>query len=149
MLSGRQLHGLIVKSATGAELGRVADLVFDNIKGSLSGLIVSDSGILAKTWYLPLESVKEISLQGVITGKKKLLQPLPAHLKSLSAIGWRGCLVQDRYGQDKGSVTDVLLQGKELAGFEISDGLIGDFLHRRSFLPFAQTEYNDGIFQQK
>ncbi|MEG1997514.1 MAG: PRC-barrel domain-containing protein [Clostridiales bacterium] len=149
MLSGRQLHGLVVKSANGTEIGRVADLVVDQCNGRLFGFMIHDTGLIQKIRYLPLESIKDISLQGVIVCRKKMFHSLPVNLVRLSAVGWRGSLLMDQSGQDKGSISDVLLEGKELAGFEISDGVVGDFFKRRNFLPFAQSEIVNGVIQEK
>ncbi|MEG1538205.1 MAG: PRC-barrel domain-containing protein, partial [Clostridiales bacterium] len=96
MLSGRQLHGLVVKSANGTEIGRVADLVVDQCNGRLFGFMIHDTGLIQKIRYLPLESIKDISLQGVIVCRKKMFHSLPVNLVRLSAVGWRGSLLMDQ-----------------------------------------------------
>ncbi len=148
MLSGRQLKGLVVKSATGMEIGRIMDLVFDKRSGGLCGFIVNDNGLISKNRYLPLESVQDISLQGVISDKKKFRTTLSPHLATLSSLKWRGSLIHDELGRDKGSVADVLIQDGNLAGFEVSNGMIGDLFHRRGFLSLSQVEFMDGMIKE-
>ncbi|MCR4962267.1 MAG: PRC-barrel domain-containing protein [Firmicutes bacterium] len=148
MLSGRQLKGLAVKSAQGREIGRITDLVFDKHSGRLCGFTVNDHGLISKNRYLPLEAVADISLQGVISEKKEFRFALPPHLATLSDLNWRGSLIHDRSGRDKGSVADVFIENGDLAGFEVSNGMIGDLFQRRGFLPLSQAKLSEGTIQE-
>ena len=150
MLSGRQLRGLIVLDAdSGKEIGRVTDIVLNDLSGRINGLVVSDKGIIQKHFFVPQKSIIQMSLAGVKVSEKNMKSRLPKQSNKISDLGWLGYRLLDEKGEDKGTVADIMLENKYLTGWEISGGLIGDLSTRRSFLPWNQADICDGYLKTR
>lgn len=147
MLKGRELRGLIVYAGLNREIaGRVSGVYVDEASGMIQGLALEASGLLQKTLYVDIRSVREISKAGVVVPNKKSLKRLPKGMESIAQKGWMGSRLLDGQGHDKGTVTDILVKNGAVAGLEISAGMMNDLQSRRDFLPWSQVKTENGLF---
>lgn len=151
MISGKQLRGLAVYAAGGQDctrkaLGRVVDLVADSGSGRVSGLVVSSDGLLARSYYLPVAAISRLDLSGVYLAQPRALRRLPRQLEGERQLGRSDRVLLDQTGRETGVVADVLLEGANLSGLEISAGISRDLRERRKFLPWSKVRRQEGNF---
>ncbi len=144
MLKGREITGLPVYAGRNKEhFGTVSDLAFDPANKEIVGLIIS-GGLLNKNLFLASTNINQIGKDGIYTSNKKFLKRLPAEFKGIKEAGWYGSRLINGKGEDKGTLSDVLLNNYSLVGLEVSSGIVSDVLDGRDFLPWNNVRAAEG-----
>ncbi len=150
MLKGREIRGLAVLAGNKREeIGRVLDLLVDDFTGNVGGLVIQAGGVIAKSLYVDMQNIKQITKKGVIVPNKSHIKRLPKKSETLGQKGWVGSKLYTFEGQDKGTVADILFKDGKIAGFEVSSGLVGDLYSRRDFLPWQNIHNRGGDFYEE
>lgn len=150
MLKGREIKGLAVFAGNKQEIvGRVNDMLVDDLTGQVSALVIQSNGVLNKNLYVSLNNVRHISKKGVIVPNKKNIKRLPKNSQTLAQKGWIGSKLYSNQGEDKGTVADVLVKDGKVAGLEVSNGLFEDLHRRREFMPWQNVTNQAGNFYEE
>jgi uncharacterized protein YrrD len=140
-----ELIGLPVLSLDdGKQIGEVQDLVVDISKAAIRGLLVS-----AEAWFSEGRGI----LFGDIfrTGADAIMLRDTSCLQPSTLLTLEGCFrVQELAGKTiytetglyLGMLSDIFFQPitGELTGYELSDGLVSDFLFGRKAMPLPQAQ---------
>jgi len=131
MISGKQLHGLRVYDKNGTQVGIVQDMTADRSSGAVRGFIISSTGILSKTAFIPSSRVLHLDEYGmVICGRGKAKK---AALQRENGEMHLGELVSS-----KGHVTDIFLEKDRIWAAELSQGLLADINAGRQIYPWDE-----------
>ena len=141
MLTGRQLIGLAIRdSLNGAIIGRVFDIYGDLTSGQIRGFGIRIEKLLTRTVLLPSSAVESIGINGIIADASAL-KPLHGHKDTVFTC--RGASLRSAAGRDLGVISDVIVDEGEIAGFEISGGLLADVALRRSVVARSSVRSDD------
>lgn len=140
-----ELIGLPVLSLdSGKQIGEIHDLTVNIGKAALCGLLVS-----ADTWFSECRSILFADIFRM--GTDAIMLRDASCLQPLSLLEQEGCFrIQELAGKTiytetglyLGTLTDIFLQPLtgELKGYELSDGIIADFLFGRKTIPLPQAQ---------
>lgn len=138
MRKGREIIGLpVINLATGKEIGHVSDLVWCPETRKITGIILNGGGVLSRPRLIRYQDVVNIGRDAVIvTGEAPEGEADPA--TGLRATQVAGIPVITARGENLGTMEDVVftMTGGELAGYEISAGLVDDLISGRSTIPW-------------
>ncbi|MDU4960628.1 MAG: PRC-barrel domain-containing protein [Sporomusaceae bacterium] len=140
-----ELIGMPVLSLDdGKQIGEVHDLTVDIGKAALCGLIVG-----AGSWFTELRSmvfadIFRMGTDAIMLRDASCLQPVSSEEQDgcCRAQALAGKTVYTETGLYLGTLTDIFLQPLtgELKGYELSDGLIADFLFGRKAMPLPPAQ---------
>lgn len=140
MTRGQELMGMpVIELDSGKQVGVVEDLLLD-VKNSKMKALLIKSG----TW---LEGCQELDIKHIHKLGPDTITimgcPMPAGMKEereagvMSIKGLQGKRIIDTAGKEIGTLEDVVVNqaSGDLAGWEVSDGIIQDIIEGRKHLP--------------
>ncbi len=138
MRRGREIIGLpVIKLATGKELGWVADLSWNHEQRKIKGISLDTGGVVYRSGSIPFSEIAFIGQDAVTLADEATSREGTDSSgdKSIGAVA--GVLVVTDTGRNLGTLQDLVFDdsGKSLVGYEISGGLVGDFISGREVLP--------------
>ena len=140
-----ELIGLPVLSLVdGKQIGEVQDLIVDISKSLLRGLLVSSEAWFADCRFVLFCDIYRTGADAIMLRDASCLLPL-------DQVDMQGCFkVQDLAGKTiftesglyLGMLGDIYFQRTtgELTGYEVSDGVISDFLFGRKAMPLPKAQ---------
>ena len=137
----REIIGLpILDLNNGDQVGWVKDVIFDQNKDVVAGIIL-EGGHLFK-------SNKGIPRQALVSVGKDAITVSNTSLKEIVGLKWSqkvGNQVYTQGGDTRGTIEDIFLDdaAEQIVGFEISDGLFADLMEGRGAI-FKQHVMVDG-----
>lgn len=137
----REIIGLpILDLNTGDQVGWVKDVIFDQDKDVVAGILL-EGGHLFK-------SNKGIPRKALVSVGKDAITVSNTSLKEIVGLKWSqkvGNLVYTQGGDARGTIEDIFLDdaAEQIVGFEISDGLFADLMEGRGAI-FKQHVMVDG-----
>ncbi|MHB8125135.1 MAG: PRC-barrel domain-containing protein [Desulfitobacteriaceae bacterium] len=137
----REIIGLpIIDLNNGDQVGWVKDVIFDQDKDVVAGIIL-EGGYLFK-------ADKGIPRQALISVGKDAITVANSSLKEIIGLKWSqkvGNKVYTQGGDAQGTIEDIFLDdaAEHIVGFEISDGLFADLIEGRGAI-FKQHVMVDG-----
>lgn len=146
MLKGSDVIGKsVVAFDSGKRLCQVQDLIFDQDQNRLIALLVEEKGFLRSAKVLPIEALKSIGVNAVITQSKQDI--ISAHSQEkIAAIlecdnTMKGTQILTVMGQNLGKMVDLYFDETTglIEGYEVSGGIFADAYSGRSFVPATQT----------
>ena len=129
MRRAREIIGLpILDLATGQTIGWVQDLVLDNDKDEVVGILLEGGHFFHSSKGIPKEAIVTVGKDALTVREKKV--------EELKGTRWSdkvGNKVYTQGGDARGAIEDVFLDDSvgKMVGFEVSDGLFADLLHGR------------------
>jgi uncharacterized protein YrrD len=138
MRRGREIVGLpVIKLSTGKELGLVADLSWNHDQRKIKAISLDTGGVVSRSDPIPFGSIAFIG-QDAVTVADEATTGGKADSdgdKSIGAVA--GVLVVTDTGRNLGTLQDLVFDGhgESLVGYEVSGGLVGDFISGREVLP--------------
>lgn len=140
-----QLIGLPVLSVDeGKQIGEVHDLVVDISHAVIRGLLVSDEAWLSEYRSILFADIFRTGTDAIMLRDASCLQP--STLFELEGyIRFQDLTDKTIYtetGLYLGKVSDIFFQPLtgELTGYELSDGILSDFLFGRKAMPLPQAQ---------
>lgn len=140
-----ELIGLPVLSLIdGKQIGEVQDLIVDISKSFLRGLLVSSEAWFAECRFVLFSDIYRTGADAIMLRDASCLLPL-------DQVDMQGCFkVQELTGKTiftesglyLGMLGDIFFQSNtgELKGYEVSDGVISDFLFGRKTMPLPKAQ---------
>ena len=125
----REIVGLpVLDLKSGDSIGWVQDLVLDNDKDEVIGILLEGGHLF--------RSDKGIPRKAIITVGKDALTVSCKAVEELKGTRWSDKVGNEVYtqgGDARGTIEDVFLDdsAEKMVGFEVSDGLFADLLHGR------------------
>jgi uncharacterized protein YrrD len=125
----REIVGLpVLDVKSGDSIGWVQDLVLDNVKDEVVGILLEGGHLF--------HSEKGIPRKSIITVGKDALTVCSKAVEELKGTRWSDKVGNEVYtqgGDARGTIEDVFLDDsvEKMVGFEVSDGLFADLLHGR------------------
>ncbi len=129
MRRAREIVGLpVLDLKSGDSIGWVQDLVLDNDKEEVVGIILEGGHFF--------RSEKGIPRKAIVTVGKDALTVCSSTVEELKGTWWSkkvGNEVYTQGGDARGTIEDVFLDdsAEKMVGFEVSDGFFADLLHGR------------------
>ena len=125
----REIVGLpVLNMRTGERAGWVEDVIFNDDKDLVAGIVLEGGHIFQATKGIPRAAV-------IAVGKDALtVEDVP--FQEVIGTRWSqkvGNRVYTKGGEAQGTIEDVLLndQAEIIVGYEVSDGLFADLMHGR------------------
>ena len=139
----REIIGLpVLDLKSGDPIGWVQDLVLDNDKDEVVGILLEGGHFF--------QSSKGIPRQSIVAVGKDALTVRENMIEELKGIRWSNKVGNEVYtqgGDARGTIEDVFLDDsvEKVVGFEVSDGLFADLLHGRGtiFRPQVMIDGKD------
>ncbi len=137
------LSGLaVVSEGSGDKLGKVQDVFFEAISGTVTGFLVHPGGMFTRALLLPRLAVRTVGMDALLVEQGHVLEEIksePALPGSLSVSSLDGRPVLDDTGKFLGKTTDVVLANDSLSVEEIqySSGVISSVLHGKPTIPLS------------
>ncbi len=135
------LSGLaVVGEGSGSKLGKIQDVLFDPISGSITGFLVHPGGLFTKAQLLPSLAARALGADALMVEQGHVLQEItsePAIAGSLSVGSLNGRPILDDTGKVLGKMTDAVLAETTFAieAFQYSSGVLGAILHGKAIIP--------------
>lgn len=137
LMRGRDLTGLpVVTLSTGEDIAEVRDLIFDPVRGQITGLTLRKRGLFGGKLkeLLAVEQIHAIGSDAVmIESSDSIADPAEAPATVADAVANPADVADDMVvtesGKDLGRVRDVVLVGgsrPRVVGFQIGGGAVGD-----------------------
>lgn len=146
MRKGSDLLGKPVAAYdTGERFAQVLDLIFDQDTNQLLALLLSEGGFLSSAKVLPLDQIKAIGSDAVITDSEQSVvrvNQVPQIQQIMNRHNiLRGTHILTTDGRDLGKMIDLFFDEATgaIEGYEVSGGLFADAYSGRSFVPAPQT----------
>jgi len=147
---GDEIIGLPdINKRDGNQIGRIKDIVYQNGKKKIAGLIIQREGLLKKKRFIPLEDIVILGDVSVIVNAKRERDPLniatTADLEEFSDT--LGASVITKEGKELGQISNIIIDEKTglVEGFEISKGFFDDvFNGRRLVTKLNHIEFING-----
>ena len=138
MRRGREIIGLpVIKLATGKELGWVADLSWNHDQRKIKGISLDTGGVVYRSDPIPRSNIAFIGQDAVTMADEAASGEGTDSSgdKSIGAVA--GVMVVTDTGRNLGTLQDLVFDdsGESLVGYEVSGGLVGDFISGREVLP--------------
>jgi Uncharacterized protein conserved in bacteria len=139
----REIIGLpVLDMKNGDTVGWVQDLILDNDKDKVVGILLEGGHFFQSSKGIPRESIDTVGKDAVVVREKVV--------EELKGTRWSdkvGNEVYTRGGEARGTIEDVFLDDsiEKMVGFEVSDGLFADLLHGRGTIlkPHVMIDGND------
>lgn len=136
MRRGREIIGLpVIKLSNGKELGVVADLAWNHEQRKMKAIALDTGGVISRPDIIPFNHIF-IGRNAVTVDDESLAGEGADSCgdRSISAVG--GVLVVTDTGRNLGTLQDLVLRddGSSLIGYEVSNGIVGDFISGRDVL---------------
>lgn len=131
MPKGRELLGLpLIDAVTGDRLGEVEDLVINPGEQTVSGFLIDKGNWFRSARKIPRSLVRSVSRESIKVENPEAVA-LSEQERLVSCLN--GKPVKTIQAKLLGTVQDVVVdqECREIAGFEISDGLISDMVNGR------------------
>jgi uncharacterized protein YrrD len=146
MRKGSELIGTpVVSFASGEQLERVHDLVFDQTTNRMLGFVVDEGGWFSNARVLRLENIQSIGPDTIIIANEQAItvadaDPVIQRILEANNV-LKGTKIVTTDGQDLGTMVDLYFDEKTgvIEGYEASGGLFADAYTGRSFVPAPQT----------
>ena len=125
----RELIGLpVLDLKSGDSIGWVQDLVLDNDKDEVIGILLEGGHLFRSEKGIPRKAIMTVG-KDALTVSSKTVEPLKGTRWSDKV----GNEVYTQGGDARGTIEDVFLDdsAEKMVGFEVSDGLFADLLHGR------------------
>lgn len=125
----REIIGLpVLDLNSGKSVGWVHDLVLDNERDEVAGVLLEGGHFFSSTKGIPRKAIATVG-KDALTVKEKIVE-------ELKGIRWSDKVGNEVYtqgGDARGTIEDVFLDDtiEKMVGFEVSDGLFADLLHGR------------------
>lgn len=125
----REIVGLpVLDLNSGKSIGWVNDLVLNNEKDEVVGVLLEGGHFFHSTKGIPRKAIATVG-KDALTVKEKIIE-------ELKGIRWSDKIGNEVYtqgGDARGTIEDVFLDDsiEKMVGFEVSDGLFADLLHGR------------------
>ena len=138
MRRGREIVGLpVIKLSTGKELGIVSDLSWNHDQRKIKSISLDPGGVVSRREPINIDDIAFMGPDAVTvvdeatTGRKTDSDSD----KSIGTVA--GVLVVTDTGRNLGTLQDLVFDdnGELLVGYEVSGGLVGDFISGREVLP--------------
>lgn len=128
----------------GRRIGEVSDILFKDDERAYA-LLVQRGGVFLQPLALLLEDVLSLGRDAVIVRDESALRvferldPYRCLLETDSCFVGKTLMRED--GVELGTVADVYIANDEdkIVGYEVTDGLLTDWLHGRKRIPFEAT----------
>ena len=132
----------IYGEGNGSKLGKIQDLLFDPISGSITGFVVHPGGLFAHAQFLPVLAVRALGTDAIMVEQGHVLQEItmePVLSGSLSVGSLGGLPVLDDAGKVLGKMTDAVLAENALSveALQYSSGVLDSMLHGKTTVPLA------------
>ncbi len=150
MKRGDEIIGLpVINKRDGKQVGRIKDIVYQNGKKKIQGLIIQREGLLKKNRFIPLEDIVILGDVSVIVNVKRehgsTNIEASANLEEFSDT--LGASVITKEGSELGQISNIIIDEKTglVEGFEISKGFFDDvFNGRRLVTKLNHIEFING-----
>ncbi len=138
MRKGREIVGLpVINVETGEKVGLVSGLFWNHEQKKITAIGLDAGGVIGRSDPIPCKHVLSIGQNAVTvdgaggTGDTRNCE----QDRNISDVA--GLLVVTDTGRNLGTLQDLVLDGDGplLAGYEVSDGLVGDIISGREVLP--------------
>lgn len=129
MRRSRDIVGLpVLDLKSGNSIGWVRDLVLDNEKDEVVGVLLEGGHFFRSAKGIPRKAISTVGKDALTVEEKTV--------EELKGIRWSekvGNKVYTQGGDARGTIEDVFLDDsmEKLVGFEVSDGLFADLLNGR------------------
>jgi uncharacterized protein YrrD len=138
MRRGREIVGLpVIKLSTGKELGLVTDLFWNHDQRKIKAISLDTGGVVSRLEPIPVGDIAFMG-QDAVTVADEMTTRGKADSDGDKSIGTVvGLLVVTDTGRNLGTLQDLVFDdnGELLVGYEVSGGLVGDFISGREVLP--------------
>lgn len=139
----REIIGLpILDIKNGDTVGWVQDLILDNDKDEIVGILLEGGHFFQSSKGIPRKSIETVGKDALVVREKTV--------EELKGTRWSDKVGNEVYtqgGEARGTIEDVFLDDslKRVVGFEVSDGLFADLLHGRGTIlkPHVMVDGND------
>ena len=139
----REIIGLpVLDLKSGDPIGWVQDLVLDNDKDEVVGILLEGGHFFQSSKGSPRQSIVAVG-KDALTVRENMIE-------ELKGIRWSNKVGNEVYtqgGDARGTIEDVFLDDsvEKVVGFEVSDGLFADLLHGRGtiFRPQVMIDGKD------
>ncbi|MDR3598991.1 MAG: PRC-barrel domain-containing protein [Desulfosporosinus sp.] len=128
----REIIGLpILDLKSGDSIGWVQDLVFDNEKDEVVGILLEGGHFFQSSKGIPKQAIVAVG-KDALTVREKII----ADLQGTRWSDKVGNEVYTQAGEARGEIEDVFLDDsvEKIVGFEVSDGLFADLLYGRGMI---------------
>ena len=138
MRRGREIVGLpVIKLSTGKELGLVTDLSWNHDQRKIKTISLGTGGVVSRMEPIPVGNIAFMG-QDAVTVADEATAGGKADSdgdKSIGAVA--GVLVVTDTGRNLGTLQDLVFDDNcaLLVGYEVSGGLVEDFISGREVLP--------------
>ena len=125
----KEIIGLpILDLNNGDQVGWVKDVVFDQEKDVVAGVILEGGHLFSSNKGIPREALVSVGKDAVTVSNSSL--------KEIIGLKWSqkvGNQVYTQGGDTRGTIEDIFLDdsAEQIVGFEISDGLFADLMEGR------------------
>ena len=129
MRRAREIVGLpVLNLKTGEQIGWVQDVVFDERRRKVTGMLLEGGHIFQSTKGIPREVIVAVG-KDALTVSEEVVQDIPGTRWTQKV----GNQVFTQSGEAKGTIEDVFLDdsAQNIVGFEVSDGLFADLMQGR------------------
>ncbi len=138
MRRGREIVGLpVIKLSTGRELGLVTDLSWNHDQRKIKAISLDTGGVVSRLEPIPVGDIVFMG-QDAVTVADETTTRGKADSDGDKSIGTAvGLLVVTDTGRNLGTFHDLVFDdnGELLVGYEVSGGLVEDFISGREVLP--------------
>jgi uncharacterized protein YrrD len=147
---GDEIIGLpVINKRDGNQIGRIKDIVYQNGKRKIEGLIIQREGLLKKSRFIPLEDIVILGDVSVIVNVKRerASSNIEAYADLEEFSDTLGAPVITKEGSELGQISNIVIDEKTglVEGFEISKGFFDDVFHgRRLVTKLNHIEFING-----
>jgi uncharacterized protein YrrD len=138
MRRGREIVGLpVIKLSTGKELGLVTDLFWNHDQRKIKAISLDTGRVVSRVEPISVGDIAYLG-QDAVTVPDEATTVVNADRDSDRSIGAvAGVMVVTDTGRNLGTLQDLVFDdfGELLVGYEVSGGLVGDFISGREVLP--------------
>lgn len=138
MRRGREIIGLpVINVETGKELGLVTDLVWNHDQRTITAISLDNGGIIGRSDPIPYNQIAFIGQDAVTVNDVAAAAGEWDRKGDRNIKTATGVLVVTETGRNLGTLQDLVFNDNAelLAGYEVSDGIVGDIISGRDVLP--------------
>lgn len=137
MRRGREIIGLpVIKLATGKEVGWVADISWNHDQRKIKGISLDTGGVIYRSDPIPFCNIAFMGLDAVTMADETMTGEGADSIGDKSIGEVAGVLMVTDTGRNLGTLQDLVFDDNYgiLSGYEVSGGLVGDFISGREVL---------------
>jgi len=138
MRRGREIVGLpVINVATGEKVGLVTDLFWNHDQKKITAIGLDTGGVISRSEPISCKHILSIGQDAVTVNGASGTGDAKSCESDRNISDVTGLLVVTDTGRNLGTLQDLVLDGDGslLAGYEVSDGLVGDIISGRDVLP--------------